>query len=80
MTDARALGFDPARLARIGPFMDKAFVENRKIPMSQMLVARNGQEVYRHQSGIARADGTALRDDAIFRIASMPSRSPRSRS
>lgn len=71
MTDARALGFDPARLARIGPFIDKAFVDNGKIAMSQMLVARNGQEVYRHQSGIARADGTALRDDAIFRIASM---------
>ena len=71
MIDTRSLGFDPARLARIGPFIDEAFVNKGKIPMSQVLVARRGQEVYRHQSGVARADGTPLRDDAIFRIASM---------
>lgn len=71
MTDPRSLGFDPARLARIGAFIDDAYVDKGKLAMTQILVARDGQEVYRHQSGVARADGTALREDAIFRIASM---------
>ena len=71
MADPRSQGLDAARLARIGAFIDEAYVDKGKIAMSQILVARNGEAVYRHQSGVARADGSALRDDAIFRIASM---------
>jgi CubicO group peptidase (beta-lactamase class C family) len=46
-------------------------VERGLLPNVQLLVAREGEVVHRSSTGTARADGTPLSEDAIFRIASM---------
>lgn len=71
VTDARELGFDPQRLARIDTLMDEQYVAPGRFPCTQLLVARDGQPVHYGHLGNLRADGTAMREDAIFRIASM---------
>lgn len=71
LANPKALGFDTARLARIGAFLDERYVASGKLPGVDLLVARDGEAVYRHTAGVARADGTPLGPDAIYRIASM---------
>ena len=71
-----AAGFDPDRLARIAPFVDKHYIAPGKLPNAQFLLARDGTEVHRFGLGTARAakDGETaapLAADTIFRIASM---------
>ena len=66
-----SLGMNLDRLARIAPFLQEHYVGPGKLPMADILVARDGQPVYRATLGNARADGTVLGEDAIFRIASM---------
>jgi len=68
---AKAHGMSVERLARIEAFLQERYVGPGKLPMADVLVAREGEPVYRATLGAARADGTALREDAIFRIASM---------
>ena len=65
------LGMNQQRLARIAPFLEERYLGPGKLPMADVLVARDGETVYRTTLGTARADGTPLREDAIFRIASM---------
>lgn len=62
--DAHALD---ALVARI----DATYVGTGRLPHMQLLVAREEQPVLSVSRGIARADGTPLREDALFRIASM---------
>ncbi len=69
--DARSAGFDPDRLARIDCFLAEHYVDPGKLPFAQVLVARDGQPVHFGQMGTLRADGTAIRPDALVRIASM---------
>ena len=64
-------GMSEARLARIAPFLQERYIGPGKLAMADVLVARHGETVYRTTLGNARADGTPLREDAIFRIASM---------
>ena len=64
-------GMNAERLARIAPFLQDRYIAPGKLPMADILVARDGEPVYRATLGTARADGTALGEDAIFRIASM---------
>lgn len=71
IADPAAHGFDPARLARIDSFLAENYVANGKLPFAQVLVARDGQPVHFGQAGTLRADGTPIREDALFRIASM---------
>ena len=71
LASPEALGFDTERLARIGAFLDERYVAPGKLPGVDVLVARDGEAVYRHTSGKARADGTPLAPDALYRIASM---------
>ncbi len=66
-----SLGFDEARLARIGDFLEKSYVAPGKLPMTQLVVARDGQPIYYDARGTMGEGREALRDDAIFRIASM---------
>lgn len=66
-----ALGFDQDRLDRIEPFLRQAYLDRGRLPMMQLLVARDGQPVYRTQMGAMGEGREALRDDALFRIASM---------
>ncbi|OYX63158.1 MAG: serine hydrolase [Novosphingobium sp. 32-60-15] len=71
LADPASLGLDSARLDRIGAFLDERYVTTGRLPGVDLLVAREGQAVYRHTSGSARADGTPMAADSIFRIASM---------
>ena len=64
-------GMSKDRLARIAPFLEERYIGSGKLPMADVLVARDGEPVYRATLGNARADGTPLKSDAIFRIASM---------
>ena len=64
-------GMNADRLARIAPFLQERYVGPGKMPMADILIARDGEPVYRATLGSARADGTPLQSDAIFRIASM---------
>ena len=71
LADPASLGLDGARLQRIGAFLDEQYVASGRLAGADLLVARDGAAVYRHTSGLARADGTAMAADSIFRIASM---------
>jgi len=64
-------GFDAARLARIDAFLADTYVAPGLLPNIQLLVARDGVPVHFTSQGVHRAGGGALREDAIFRIASM---------
>jgi CubicO group peptidase (beta-lactamase class C family) len=62
--DPAALGFDPARLARLDPFLAETYLEPGLLPHAQLLVAREGKPVHFSTQG-------PIREDSIFRIASM---------
>ena len=66
--DAREMGFDPARLGRIGRTMDAA-VDARKVPGTITLVARKGRVVHTHVTGKLDVDRpTPLAIDSLFRM------------
>jgi CubicO group peptidase (beta-lactamase class C family) len=69
--DPASLGFDAGRLARIGEFLQASYVGPGKLPMTQLVVARDGQPVYYDARGVMGEGREALRHDAVFRIASM---------
>lgn len=71
VADAAALGFHPARLARIDSFLAETYIQPGKLPGTQILIARDGEVVHFGQAGVMRADGTPMREDALLRIASM---------
>lgn len=64
-------GFCSERLQRVSVFLKRQYIDSGRLPHAQLLVARGGDTIYRTTLGIARADGTPLGEDAIFRIASM---------
>ena len=64
-------GFDSGRLGRIDALLHDEYLASGRLPMVQLLVARDGTPVHYHQAGNLREDGTAMREDALFRIASM---------
>jgi CubicO group peptidase (beta-lactamase class C family) len=70
--DAAAHGFDLRRLSRIDDFLQTRYVGPGLLPHAQLLIARDGVPVHFTSLGHAR-EGSAepLREDAIFRIASM---------
>jgi CubicO group peptidase (beta-lactamase class C family) len=70
--DAQAFGFDPRRLDRIDAFLEERYVRPGLLPHAQLLIAREGVPVHFSNMGKAREGSTSpLRDDSIFRIASM---------
>lgn len=71
MDAAHHHGMNFDRLSRIAPFLHERYIGPGKLPMADVLVSRDGEPVYRTTLGSARADGTPLKPDAIFRIASM---------
>ncbi len=71
LADPAAHGFDSDRLARIAALLDKRYVATGRFKGLDVLVARDGQAIYRTTLGAMREDGTPVRDDAIYRIASM---------
>ena len=71
VSDADSLGFDRERLNRIGAFLNEAYLDTGRLKNVQLLVSREGQPAYYHHGGTLRDDGTPMREDALFRIASM---------
>ncbi len=69
--DAAEAGFDPERLARIDRFLDDRYIAPGLLAGAQILLARDGRVAHFASAGAARAGGEPLRDDALFRIASM---------
>jgi CubicO group peptidase (beta-lactamase class C family) len=63
-------GMSSARLARLGETLD-AYVTQERLPGGVVLVARGGSVVYEHAFGERdRERHDAMREDAVFRIAS----------
>ena len=70
--DAKAAGFDPARLARIDDHLRTRYLEPEKIAGCQVLVARHGQVAHRSSLGsMDHERGIPVADDAIWRLYSM---------
>ena len=66
--DPQTLGFDAARLARIGPAM-QAFVDDGRVPNLVTLVARRGQLVHLHACGVLDLEDDApAGTDTLFRM------------
>ena len=70
VTDPTALGFAPDRLERIPPFLQERYLDPGRLPHAALLVSRAGKPAFLSVQGDAR-EGEPLREDAIFRIASM---------
>jgi CubicO group peptidase (beta-lactamase class C family) len=69
--EAAEAGFDPERLARIDRFLEERYLGPGLLAGTQVLIAREGKVVHFATAGKARATGEPLREDALFRIASM---------
>lgn len=69
--DPADLGFDAARLARIDAFLADRYVGPGKLPHAQILIGRGDDIAHFSSMGSARADGGAIDERSIFRIASM---------
>lgn len=66
--DPEALGFDAARLARIGPAMQK-FIDARKVPNLVTLLARRGEIVHLEARGVMDFDsGEPVDTSTLFRM------------
>jgi len=66
--NAADLGFDPKRLAAIGPAM-QAFVDDQRVPNLVTLVARRGQIVHFEARGVLDLDiGAQAGKDSLFRM------------
>ena len=69
--DTLSAGFDPARLARIGHWMQR-WVESGRLAGLSVLVHRHGQTAYQHCAGLAdRERGLAMTPDTVVRLYSM---------
>lgn len=68
---AQAAGMDAARLRALIDDLDARYVRSGKLPHLQIMISRDERPLVFASRGQARADGTPLRADALFRIASM---------
>ena len=66
--DAKALGFDPDRLAQISPAM-QAYVDNKRVPNLVTMVVRKGQVVHLHACGVMDFEsGKPVKPGTLFRL------------
>lgn len=68
---ALAAGMDPDRLDALVEQIDGLYLATGKLPHMQLLLSRDEQPLLSVTRGQGRADGTPLREDALYRIASM---------
>ncbi|EQB00248.1 hypothetical protein L288_18595 [Sphingobium quisquiliarum P25] len=68
---AQAAGMDAARLHALADGLHQNYVASGKLPHLRLLISRDEKPLLNHVSGAARATGEPLRNDALFRIASM---------
>ncbi len=72
MSEAKRLGFDPDRLARVDAHLLENYIAPGKIAGALTLVARGGEVAHLSPLGLMDIErGKAMRDDTIFRIYSM---------
>ena len=64
-------GFDPARLARIDDFLKAQYIDTGRLKNFQLVVARDGAPVHYSHGGVLKESGEPMRENALFRIASM---------
>ena len=70
--DGKTLGIDPARMDRVGRYLDERYVRPGLLAGTQMTVLRRGEVVHASTLGYADEErGRKLEEDAIFRIYSM---------
>ncbi|WP_238475471.1 serine hydrolase domain-containing protein [Sphingomonas cavernae] len=70
MSDPAELGFIPERLQRIDAHLKAKYLDTGRLPHTALLIGRGDEIAHLSLQGEARA-GQPLKDDAIFRIASM---------
>lgn len=68
---AKQAGMDAGKLSALMTFIHERYVASGKLPHVQLLVTRDEQPVLAAHVGVARASGEPLREDALYRIASM---------
>jgi CubicO group peptidase (beta-lactamase class C family) len=68
---AAVAGMNADLLAALARHLHDRYVAPGKLPHMQLLVSRDERPVLTARSGIARATGEPLEDDALYRIASM---------
>ncbi|MGB3722211.1 MAG: serine hydrolase domain-containing protein [Pacificimonas sp.] len=71
ITDPGKHGFDADKLARAATFLKEKYIDMGRFPGTQLLISRNGEPIHFSTQGSLREDGEALREDSLFRIASM---------
>ncbi len=69
-TNPAELGFLPDRLERIPAYIKAKYLDSGKLPHAALLIGRGDEVAHLSVQGDARP-GQQLKDDAIFRIASM---------
>ena len=66
--DAKQLGFDPNRLAQIGPAM-QAFVDDKRVPNLVTMVVRQGQVVHLDACGVMDLETEkSVKPGTLFRL------------
>jgi CubicO group peptidase (beta-lactamase class C family) len=70
MSSPSDLGFDPVRLARIDAHVRAKYIDGGRFPHAALLIGRGDEVAHLSVMGEARP-GEALKEDAIFRVASM---------
>ena len=70
VSDPHDLGFDPHRLAMIDAHLRMKYLDGGRFPHAALLIGRGDEVAHLSVMGEARP-GEALKEDAIFRIASM---------
>ena len=68
---AEQAGMDGEALAQLAERLDRSYVGAGRLPHLQLLVSRDERVLLSHISGRARESGEPLREDSLFRIASM---------
>ena len=64
-------GFDADRLGQIDRFLAERYLQTGRFKGTQLLISRDGAPVHFAAHGAMRDDGTPMRADTLFRIASM---------
>ena len=70
-TAARAAGMDVDRLDALVDDLDRSYIATGKLPHMQLMLSRDEQPLLSVVRGRARDTGEPLREDALYRIASM---------
>lgn len=70
LSDPADLGFDPERLARVEAHLKSKYIDGGRFPHAALLIGRGDEIAHLSVMGDARP-GEPLKEDAIFRIASM---------